>query len=280
MIKVKRVAACPLCGSLALKKAFTYTQPPLGEVTFSFNKDINYYREYWQCQECDHFVANCDLNLSQLYESEYASSTYKDSKGLRNNFKRIISLEPKQSDNIGRVSRIHQFAKKYFKDLSGCSLLDVGSGLGVFPYAMKQLGWDCIALDPDYRVVEHLEKYVGVKAVKADFLTAVNLGKFDLITFNKVLEHVVDPIAMLKRSKQFLKPGGLIYIELPDAKMATIDGKGREEFFIEHLHVFSLLSTKILAQKAGFELADIECLQEPSTKYTLRAFLILPKGEA
>ena len=37
--------------------------------------------------------------------------------------------------------------------------------------------------------------------------------------------------------------GDLVYVELPDAEGAALHGPGREEFFIEHHHVFSAAST-------------------------------------
>ncbi len=51
------------------------------------------------------------------------------------------------------------------------------------------------------------------------------------------------------------------------------DGPDREEFFIEHLHVFSMASLGLLAQRAGFAVDSAERLREPSGKYTLVAFL-------
>ena len=61
-------------------------------------------------------------------------------------------------------------------------------------------------------------------------------------------------------------------MEVPDGEVAYKDGPEREEFFIEHLHVFSLASTVIMANKAGFQVEAIQRLKEPSTKYTIRAF--------
>ena len=61
---------------------------------------------------------------------------------------------------------------------------------------------------------------------------------------------------------------------MPDGQCAAEDklGYGREEFF-EHHHVFSCNSTEKMVEKAGFELIKIETIKEPSTKYTIRAFL-------
>jgi hypothetical protein len=65
-----------------------------------------------------------------------------------------------------------------------------------------------------------------------------------------------------------------VYVELPDtAARRHPDGGGREEFFIEHLWVFSPESLKLLARQAGFEAVDVQQLREPSGKYTLAAFL-------
>jgi hypothetical protein len=95
------------------------------------------------------------------------------------------------------------------------------------------------------------------------------------VTFNKVLEHVEDPVAMLARSRDLLRPRGAVYVEVPDGELAARDpdGPNREEFFIEHLCAFSMTSLCLLAGRAGFVPVRAERLREPSGKYTLYAFL-------
>jgi hypothetical protein len=105
-------------------------------------------------------------------------------------------------------------------------------------------------------------------------MSVEGLGRYHLVTFNKVLEHVEDPIAMLGKSRANLLRGGFVYVEVPDGEMAEKGGKQREEFFIDHLHVFSFASTVCLSKRAGFAPVIVERLQEPSSKYTIRAFLI------
>jgi hypothetical protein len=61
---------------------------------------------------------------------------------------------------------------------------------------------------------------------------------------------------------------------VPDGEAAVHEGPGREEFFIEHHHIFSAVSLALLAARAGFNVQVIERLREPSRKYTLRAFLV------
>jgi SAM-dependent methyltransferase len=138
---------------------------------------------------------------------------------------------------------------------------------------MKEKGWECTALDPDPRATTHARQHIDVHAICGDFFSTSQLQTYDLITFNKVLEHVENPVKMLRKSQAHLRAQGVVYVELPDGEAAAADGAGREEFFIEHFHIFSMSSFCLLAQQAGFSVDCIERVREPSTKYTLRAFL-------
>lgn len=257
---------CPLCDG-RLQTAFRYEQPPEGETPFPLAEGQRYEREYLRCTTCGHFVAVHDLDLAGLYEGEYMDSTYAGDR-LRETFERIMALPPERSDNLRRVERIQSFW-----DTAPGSVLDVGSGLGVFGARMKEAGWSCTALDPDPRSVRHAAEVVGVNAVQADFNTADDLGRFDLVTFNKVLEHIDDPVAMLARARAFQAYGGIVYVEVPDGEGAATDGPEREEFFVEHVHVFSAASLALLCARAGFSLEALKRIREPSTKYTLAAFM-------
>ena len=59
---------------------------------------------------------------------------------------------------------------------------------------------------------------------------------------------------------------------MPDIK-ARIGGKSRQEFCVDHLHVFSKNSLKILADKCNMRILRMKTIHEPSSKYTLFAFL-------
>lgn len=268
-----------ICGCSDFFVAFSYDRPPEGETRFQFSSQAEYKREILRCRTCGHFLAAHRVDSAALYGGDYVSSNYGDDGGIRKSFERIMSLPPEKSDNVGRVRRIIEFAKKHFGDSyqnERRTILDVGSGLGVFIARMKEAGWQGTALDPDARAVSHAKEVVGVKAVLGDFMAAKNLGRFNVVTFNRVLEHVENPVAMLGKSRENVEENGFVYVEVPDGENAADEGAGREEFFIDHLHVFSASSLAILAAKAGFSLSLLERLREPSGKYTLYAFLLLP----
>lgn len=260
---------CP-CGAEAYDDVFRYDRPPKGEVCFP-SAASGYRRDVLRCRVCGHFVSRHEMDLAALYEGEYVDATYGDD--MRRTFDRIVSLPPELSDNEGRARAVCDFALRHFKGGLGVPrLLDVGSGLSVFPYRMAQEGWDCTALDPDARAVRHANEVARVHSRQADFLCDEIAAQYDVVTFNKVLEHVLEPVVMLARARQILSRGGFVYVELPDGEEAVQGGPGREEFFIEHHHIFSMVSMAMLVTRAGFRLIRAERLQEPSGKYTLRGF--------
>jgi SAM-dependent methyltransferase len=266
------VTACPLCGAEPLEELFHYDAPPPGETVFELPEGTAYRREFRVCPSCRHQVSVHELDLSGLYSGAYVDATYGDR--MRATYERIMGLPPDASDNVQRVERIDSWW-----DGASRTVLDVGSGLAVFPARMKERGWEATALDPDPRATEHARDVVGVTAVCADFMAADDLGAYDLVTFNKVLEHVEDPVAMLARAGGLLRSSGAVYVEVPDGEMAARDpdGPNREEFFIEHLCAFSMTSLCLLADRARFVPVRAERLREPSGKYTLYAFLA-PEG--
>ena len=256
---------CPFCGST--DQVFVSAHDRLG----SGEKDMGvgvYYRELWQCACCAHLRNVHDHDLAHFYTGEYNAAAF--SQGLKRQFDRIMGLPHEQSDNRRRVARITD----YMGPAGGRSVLDIGSGSAVFPAAMREQGWMVTAMDPDPAAIDHARTHAGVDAMVGDVTTFVFERRFDLVTFNKVLEHIADPVAALGKAKQALKPGGTIYVELPDGEGALADSPGRQEFFLEHWHAFSIASIALLGRRAGLRAEIAARTRCPSGKYTLHAFMI------
>ena len=227
--------------------------------------------EVWHAGDIGHIkVSQSILKLKPL------KAVYGNIDDIRNNFDRIMNLDPKSSDNIGRVTNIKDFASNHFNKTEKIRILDIGSGLGVFLAQIKlQTDWNCKAIEPDPQMALHLSNDLKIKTYNDDLRKLDLDERFDIITLNKVLEHILDPMEVLASCNRYLENEGFVYIEVPDGQCAAEDrlGYGREEFFLEHHHVFSRNSTRKMVEKAGFELIKIETIKEPSTKYTIRAFL-------
>jgi len=254
--------------------AFQYDRPPEGETRFDW-KEQTYRRGYRRCKKCGHWSAEIEMDLTDFYRGGYVDGTYGER--MKETFLKILALPAEQSDNHGRVRRVLEYAEKHFEKKETHTLLDVGSGLAVFPYRMKEHGWQVTALDPDARAAEHAQRRAGVRAVHADFMEWEPAPRefFDVITLNKVLEHVEDPVAMLARARRWISPQGFLYAEVPDVSAAE-GGPAREEFCIEHLHIFSSASLAQASHRAGWSRLGGFEFREPSSKYTLCAFLAIP----
>ncbi len=274
-MKKRTITQCMFCDHSRFLDVFEYKQPPIGETGFGLLKLDQYYRKIIVCEVCGHFYSTHHMDLSVFYSDEYNKSTYNNLDGMRQAFERIIHFDSVKSDNMGRCNRIEAFLhqRNVAQKRGSYKILDVGSGLGVFPYVMSQRGYHVTALDPDPKAIQHIKTHVKVPTLCGDFFEITPAECYDLIVFNKVLEHVEQPIDMLTRAASFLKPDGFLYVELPDGEIAKTAGADREEFYIDHLHVFSFASITLLAARVGFSALEIERLQEPSTKFTLRAFL-------
>lgn len=260
--------SCP-CDKPDPVPAFQYNQPPEGETRFDWGGQT-YQRGYKKCRSCGHWHAEIQMDLTDFYRGGYVDGTYGNR--LKENFKRILALPESKSDNTARVKRVLDFAKGKWGDKKVPNLLDVGSGLAVFPFRMKEAGWQVTALDPDERAAAHARENAGIKSVHADFLQwePQNEERFDVISLNKVLEHIENPLRLLQKAGEILRKDGFIYIEVPDAKAAS-EGSGREEFFVEHFHVFSQASLECLAERANMISLSAESIKDPSGKFTLYA---------
>ena len=259
------------------KRYLTFKEKPKNEISFGLTKK-QYLRFYYKCKECGHLIAKHKKSLvNNLYEKKYFVDTYKSSKQLDETFEKIRKLPPLKSDNFHRLKRVKIFAQTFFNK-NKLNLLDVGSGTGIFTIGMIGKKYDITALEPNQDSVDFIKSKSKSKidVIQGDFLK-INLKKFkkyDLITFNKVLEHVEKPILFLKKSLKLINSKNLIYVEVPDA-IAINDkeeGKNREEFGLGHHHVFTIKSLKNLLRQSNIKILKIKQVREPSSKYTIFAF--------
>lgn len=264
---------CHLCGADGADLVTVVTAKPARENEFGIPA-AEYRRPVYRCRACSvHFNWHGFIG-ENFYGGTYNQAVY--SHRLFEKYKQIMALPEEKSDNRQRVKRIAQVCREAGWKPAETSVLDVGSGLCVFLGAMKESGFRSHCIDPDPEAVRHAIENVRIDGGFAGTLDGFPPGpRFDVITFNKVLEHVKDAIGTLALAKKYLTPRGLVYVELPDAEGALKNGSAvdREEFYIEHFTVFDEKSFRYLAQKAGFQILQIKSIHEPSDKYTIYAFL-------
>lgn len=251
-----------------IHEIFKYTEKPPNEPDYGIK---NYKRKVVKCQNCNHFFAIHKINTNKFYKENYSIISH--GKNILKKFNKIKKLKS-QSDNFHRVNRFLNFFKK--NKNKKISLLDVGSGLSIFLDAIKnKVKWKLIGIEPDINFVKFGREKLGLNIIHSNLnIKKLNNKKFEIISLNKVAEHIKNPILFLKQCKNLLKKNGYIYIEVPDGLTASKQKNAnyREEFAIDHLHVFSLDSLNNLLNSSGFEVILIDKIQEKSGKFTLYAF--------
>lgn len=119
--------------------------------------------------------------------------------------------------------------------------LDVGCGSGDFSVALQQRGFTPTLNDWSPAVLD-LERYFpGGAFYQGAFEELPDPGPYDAILMSQVLEHALDPVDWLRRSRTLLAPGGVIAVALPNfTGLYRLLGR-RDPFLIPpfHLNYFS-----------------------------------------
>jgi 2-polyprenyl-3-methyl-5-hydroxy-6-metoxy-1,4-benzoquinol methylase len=140
------------------------------------------------------------------------------------------------------------------------ALLDVGSYMGLFMQAAADRGWVCKGIEPDRQAWEYAVHTLGLDVHCGTTDTAsLSAGSFDVITMLQVLEHLTDPYKELIRLSEILRPGGVLYVEVPNIDCWPVKMLGRyhRHFAMHHFTFFGPYTLKKLLGNCGFEIIDI-----------------------
>ena len=262
---------CVLCGAADAELCETIVRKPEREVDYGIPEE-SYLRRIRRCMACRVYFNDHGLLPDTFYGGAYNDSAYGDR--FRARFDAVMALPPERSDNKQRALRLDKVLQNAGRSPPATRVLDIGSGLGVFPAEMRMLGYETHVIDPDPRAVRHALEVVGVRGANVGSLQAMpEPAPFELVTLNKVLEHVPDPQEGLRSATAFMAPRGMIYVELPDGEAAAAAGgfTNRSEFFVEHFTAYGPESLRWLIGRAGLTIRGMDRIHEPSGKYTIFA---------
>jgi 2-polyprenyl-3-methyl-5-hydroxy-6-metoxy-1,4-benzoquinol methylase len=144
-------------------------------------------------------------------------------------------------------------------------LLDVGSATGDFLSVMRsQPNWKLVGIEPIHSAVVRSRNEVGVDVVEG-LLNDVPFSheSFDVITMWDVIEHVYDPVAVIKQAANLLRPGGILVINQPN--LGSIDrrlfGTAWAGYDLpRHLYLFPADLLRSTMEKVGLEEIERKCL--------------------
>jgi SAM-dependent methyltransferase len=110
-------------------------------------------------------------------------------------------------------------AKRLLPFRQGMTALDIGVGLGKAMQSLTHAGFDAWGIEPSEPFYQRAVERIGPERLR---LAAVedahfDAASFDFITFGAVLEHIYRPSEALAKALHWLKPGGIIQVEVPSS---------------------------------------------------------------
>jgi methionine biosynthesis protein MetW len=157
-------------------------------------------------------------------------------------------------------------------DLVGSAkrVLDVGCSTGYFAEALAARGNDVVGLEFD-ETSAHQARARGIEVLTGDLETmdlpgSLGEASFDVVVFADVLEHLRDPLPVLRATHRLLRPNGFVVISLPniahgDVRLALLDGRFdyTETGILDNTHTkfFTRRSLTRFVRDAGFAIAEL-----------------------
>ena len=163
-------------------------------------------------------------------------------------------------------------AKEILPFTPGMKALDIGAGLGKGMISLKAAGFDTYGIEPSKPFYERAISKMGIdpERLKLGMIEEVDYpdNSFDFIIMSAVVEHFYHPAAALEKALKWLKPNGVIHIEVPSSKhlvprFINFYNRLRGANYVSnispmhtpfHMYEFELKSFKELSKKMGFRI--------------------------
>jgi 2-polyprenyl-6-hydroxyphenyl methylase / 3-demethylubiquinone-9 3-methyltransferase len=123
-------------------------------------------------------------------------------------FRPLHQINPLRLDWINELS-----------GLQGKRVLDVGCGGGILADSMARKGADVLGIDlaakalrvAQLHALEAQTSHVEYREVSVEALAQEQPSGFDIVTCMEMLEHVPDPVSVVRACSELVKPGGWVF---------------------------------------------------------------------
>ncbi|MCI7046828.1 class I SAM-dependent methyltransferase [Helicobacter sp.] len=227
-----------------------------------------------QILECE------DCGLVFLDKQNTGDVFYEENNMLNENFFKFTKRDGESLEAKTREFYIHNalFVEKRFKLIKqllvGKKLLDFGSGRAQFLLKAREIANEVAGVEIETRVQQFYEENNIPLFRSLDEIKESGGGGYDLITAFHVIEHLQDPITILKQLASLLKENGKMIIEVPnanDALLTIYKNKAFSEFtyWSPHLYLYNPHTLQKLGEKAGLKVDFVKCIQRYPLSNTL-----------
>jgi len=206
----------------------------------------------YRCETCTHCQTETTINLAEYYANDYKTLMHtmeEDDVYKIVNDRIIWRAEHMACTFIEKIDSLI--------DLSVCNtirFLDFGTGKGLFPKTVMNLK---PSLDPylfdiseDYTL--SWDQFCNSNNYSCFAIPAKWRHSFDVVSSMFSLEHVVNPLSELRTISDLLKPGGYLYIVVPNMYSENIF----DMVVVDHVQHYSPHSMRTALQQVGLMLVE------------------------
>lgn len=254
---VTRPRPCPVCDATRSRHLLSGDRDFIGVHTA-------------QCSSCGMIFS------SPFYDQPVVDDFY------RGAYRSVFKLQPDPKEFIARQAYLTERARFFlalFADEGifpppGGSLLDVGSGEGTLLRMVREVRPDLRlgGVEPTVSYRANAEAETGV-TIAPSIVDLEAQATYDLVTCIHVLEHVRQPLDLLRQIRDRLAPAGWFYADVPDAASYT----SVDEFHVAHCNHFTTHTLAAAAGHVGMVVRGIRPHRPPSLPPSLR--LLAQRGD-
>jgi 2-polyprenyl-3-methyl-5-hydroxy-6-metoxy-1,4-benzoquinol methylase len=100
--------------------------------------------------------------------------------------------------------------------VSGNRLFEIGVGSGSFLRCARAAGFEVIGCDLSKPICARIERRFGIRTHCGYATELPQQPLFDVVVMNHVLEHVPDPVGLLRDVRERLAPNGVFHVAVPN----------------------------------------------------------------
>jgi 2-polyprenyl-3-methyl-5-hydroxy-6-metoxy-1,4-benzoquinol methylase len=243
--------ACPLCAGRQVQPLIESGDPLPGA-------DPKLQFQVVRCSCCGLSYTNprpAPESIGRFYPEDYSPYQYRD-RGTGAG--QLLGRRRPRRDSFAAV----------LPTVPGGRLLDFGCGSGELLTEMDARGWRVTGLDFSPAMVRHVQEQLGLTAIEGTLPhPELAAGSFEAVVMSQSLEHVHDPLRVLRAAHRLLTPGGKVVVAVPNIDSLPFRWFGADWWGLDvprHLTHFSPDTLGLMLKRAGFRIETIRSVRHNS----------------
>lgn len=263
---------CTICGGV-VSKILDLDQR---EQVTSLGRLIAGKASVYRCESCTHCQTDTAINLEEYYSKDY--KTLMHTMEEDDVYKIIDGRIVWRAEHMART-----FIKKIDKlinplDGKKIRFLDFGTGKGLFPKTVMSLNplYNSYLFDISEDYTLSWQQFRNPNQYSSFSIPADWHHSFDVVSSMFSMEHVSNPLVELRTIANLLKPGGYLYIVVPNMYSENIF----DMIVVDHVQHYSPSSVKAVLQQANLMLVDEDHVSHDQASIYIAQNMIVAAPEA